>query len=342
MTLSSDLASGQKSKQVPYRALKLDNEAFVLNEYRPSGVVLQDPRNMHLEDIQKFLRHCYSRQAESGPGSAFRFALFVGPKRKPLLSNYPGTTNNPGIDLRQTTKNRHNKKDKGKQLEDAFEGLLRIDESEAASNTITEDPVAGPSNEHSRNMHESQPSSHVAGPSNDHSRNMPGSEASSLVRIGMGQMLELKEVGYEVFGPVNGPNEGQPEYEVPKAVLEALISSKQVVYPNQQQNAMRPDRHVWAPDSIDPELLGQDANNCPTTPPNNNADLDNNAEEIPNNAPQQRLGKRGQADLSPQMKRQTRTAKKKKKVTDDDLAALEAQKMVQSGSKRRSKPTQRK
>jgi hypothetical protein len=158
----------------------------------------------------------------------------------------------------------------------------------------------------------------------------------------MGQMLELKEVGYEVFGPVNGPNEGQPEYEVPKAVLEALISSKQVVYPNQQQNAMRPDRHVWAPDSIDPELLGQDANNCPTTPPNNNADLDNNAEEIPNNAPQQRLGKRGQADLSPQMKRQTRTAKKKKKVTDDDLAALEAQKMVQSGSKRRSKPTQRK
>jgi len=31
-----------------------------------------------------------------------------------------------------------------------------------------------------------------------------------------------------------------------------------------------------------------------------------------------------------------------KKVTDDDLAALEAQKMMQSGSKRRSKPTRRK
>ena len=33
-------------------------------------------------------------------------------------------------------------------------------------------------------------------------------------RIDMGQMMRLKEMGYEVAGPVNGPNEGLPQYEV--------------------------------------------------------------------------------------------------------------------------------
>jgi hypothetical protein len=47
----SDLASGQKLRQVPYRPIKKDTTSFVKNEYQPPGMILQDPRNMHLDDI---------------------------------------------------------------------------------------------------------------------------------------------------------------------------------------------------------------------------------------------------------------------------------------------------
>ena len=43
----------------------------------------------------------------------------------------------------------------------------------------------------------------------------------------MAQMLQLKDMGYEALGPINGPNEGLPEYQVPKAWVEDLISHEQ-------------------------------------------------------------------------------------------------------------------
>ena len=44
---------------------------------------------MHLELIKKILLHCYTRQIDSGPESAFRFAMIIGPKRKHIPSQYP-------------------------------------------------------------------------------------------------------------------------------------------------------------------------------------------------------------------------------------------------------------
>src|SRR6266496_683628 len=79
----------------------------------------------------------------------------------------------------------------------------------------------------------------------------------------------------------------------------------------------------------------------PTTHPNDNAGPAGDGQEIRNKTPKKRLGKRTQ-NLSPQTTHRTQTQSKKKKVTDDDLAALEAQNMMQSGSRQRSKPTQRK
>jgi len=37
-------------------------------------------------------------------------------------------------------------------------------------------------------------------------------------------MVMLRELGYEVCGPINGPNEGLPRYEVPKSWLRTLES----------------------------------------------------------------------------------------------------------------------
>jgi hypothetical protein len=82
----------------------------------------------------------------------------------------------------------------------------------------------------------------------------------------------------------------------------------------------------------------------PTTTPNNDAGSAENSNETRERTPKKGRGKRAQANanLSPQTVRQTRNAKKKKKITDDDLAAMEAQNMVQSGTRRRTKSTRRK
>lgn len=343
--------------------MRIDTSSFIAQEYLPDGVVLQDPRNMHLNDIRKFLRHCYSRQAESGPESAFRFSLYVGRKRKQLSADYPDTSN-------KERNRRKKKKGKGKQREDSLEGLIQIDQSEEPL-PVTEEQNTNP------------------GPSNIRLQTISGTR-NGLVRIDMGQMLKLKDMGYEALGPVNGPNEGYPEYEVPTAVLAML---KRAPHPSEPESAMR---HDTIPDSvIDPALLEQakqtgqsepSTSFRPTVLPNDAAESDIHLMEIfptrlrtgtttnatvaahpdyaeptthstrsvrpttPENenmtesgmmprTPKTRLGKRAQAQLSPPAVRETRGKNKKKKITDDDRAALEALHMVQSGSRRRTKVT---
>ena len=298
---------------------------------------------MHLDDIRTVLRHGYNRQAESGPESAFRFGMFVGPKKTRLRAKYPGTLINQETeleensnDVRKKKKGKKGKKGKGKQREDPLQGLLRIDETETVQN------------DNRQNLNPS-----AAGPSN-RSRNAPESSAlppNDMVRVGMAQMLQLKDMGYDVLGPVNGPNEGLPQYEVPKAWVD-LISQSELQHarmPNEPGHCPQPPMTEpnWteSQQDIDPVLLAHTTHEIPldhpTTPPNTNADSGADPERIRHKTPDKQLGKRSQANLSPQAMRQTQS-KKKKKVTGDDLAALEAQEMMQSGSRRRGKRTQRK
>jgi len=102
--------------------MKTNTEAFIPDEYRPTGIIFQDPRNMHLDDIRKVLQHCYNRQAESGPESAFRFGKIVGAKRKQVLANYPGSFNDQRNESDEIPANGRKKKGKGKQKEDQEQG----------------------------------------------------------------------------------------------------------------------------------------------------------------------------------------------------------------------------
>ena len=127
-----------------------------------------------------------------------------------------------------------------------------------------------------------------------------------LVRIDMGQMSQLKDMGYKVLGPVNGPNEGLPEYEVPKAWVEDLLSQRLLQcaltrLPNEHGHPDTPlielDRAATEPDSIDPALLDKDpsqisptnaiVNDCPTAPQDANADLAANPDHIHHKTPKQ-------------------------------------------------------
>ena len=320
---------------------------------------------MQLDDVRKVLRHCYGRQAESGPESAFRFALFIGPKRKRLFANYADPSNTqPGPSQSEQI---HRKKNKGKQREYPLKGLIPLDE------------LLEPTTDHIDTV---GPNANAAGPSNYHSLSWEtsdphtGAQQHDLVRIDMGQMLQLKDMGYEVMGPVNGPSEGYPEYEVPRAMLAALIAHSQTqsaLHPSAADIALGPSTSGSALIPIDPALLCQandtphhtstsheplpntgphvqspihsSTNNVrPTTPLNNDAESVDKANGTHERTPKKRLGKRAQANanLSPQTVRQTRSTKKKKKMTNDDLAAMEAQNMLQSGSRRRTKTTKRK
>jgi hypothetical protein len=367
-----------------------DTRSFIADEYRPPGIRFQDPRNMSLNDIRQVLQHCYGRQAESGPSLAFRFQLFVGARRKHLNAVYPDPTN-PGP--KNADKNRRQKKDKGKQREDVLEGLLRIDNSlepptanlvESLSQPKKTPNVGEPSKQRNQKAFDPQTS---------------GLNENDLVRIDMEQMLQLKNMGYEAVGPINGPNDGYPEYEVTTAIFQVLQSRVQTSPTrNEADLQMRYIEPEPAPNVIDPALLGQaeqhhqnedinpalvsqaeqpqqyndtspmlcdvppetvhptepprhgqtddpfhiscrtpevDGIDRPTTPPNAEAGPNHH-----NKTPQKQLGKRGQANFSPQSNRQQRGNQKKKKITDDDRAALEAQNMAQSGSRRR-KPTRR-
>ena len=372
--------------------MKADTSSFISNKYRPSGVILQDPRNMHLDDIRNVLQHCFSLQTEAGPELSFRFSVFIF-KKKRLFAEYPSDVVEPAeseanrhkkdkgkqredalqLGKAQTAdSNRRHKKGKEKQREDALEGLLRIDESEEPP-TLNDIEIAIPT---------------VAGPSNNRSANIPDKQTSvqspgnRLVRIDMGRMLQLRNMGYEVLGPLNGPNEGYPEYEVPQTVLDKVTSlapSQHAWNPRPIQYTEQLNEIVPSPTPIDPVLPsnGQETNQNqqifdntatiqtdevdvpvqtdgqnlplptgaevhPTPITIMHAESDVNSDIIQNKTPKKKLGKRTQANLSPQTVKQTRNTNKKKKITDDDLAALEAQKMMQSGSKRKSKPTRRK
>ena len=87
-------------------------------------------------------------------------------------------------------------KNKGKRRAiDQLEGLLTISQRQSPS---TSDPM-----------------SHIV----DNRSRVP-----DLVNIDLGQAIKLKEMGYEVHGPINGPNEGFPKYEVPRSWLKKLDS----------------------------------------------------------------------------------------------------------------------
>jgi hypothetical protein len=304
---------------------------------------------MGLNHVQEALQHCYRRQAESGPRSSFRFSLFVGPQRKPISAIYP----DPSDAGPAQSDNPPKKKDKGKQREDPLQGLLRIDESVEPPIPDPAEPVtqqsrtptaAGPAHQRNPTQKPSEPQTSAALHEND------------LVRINMGQMLQLKDKGYEAVGPVNGPNEGYPEYEVPKAMLQVLESRSQTSpSPGQVQREMHTTETEPAPNMIDPALLPSDmlpvSSVCLTAPPNEgqtndpsssergsllppevgsivrpitppNADASSAHDPNCNKTPTKRLGKRANC--------------KKKKLTDDDRAAMKAQSMVQSGSRPRT------
>jgi hypothetical protein len=167
---------------------------------------------MQREQILLVLRHWYTRQSESGPESAFRFRLVAGPHQKPQFAEYPVAAAPTMAEKRPAQR----KNNKGKQ--NALSQLDRILPSSSRHSPDSAAPEAGPNPNPSP---EPGPSTSCARPATARPSHPPILEPD-VVRVNLGQVNRLREMGYQVHGPVNGPNEGLPEYLVPHSWLDIL------------------------------------------------------------------------------------------------------------------------
>ena len=290
---------------------------------------------MQLNDIRKIVRHCYTRETELTPESAFRFNVILGAKKTHVPAKYPAISQNQEADSDGETVARRRRKGKERQQEDlpALDGLLQIDRGNR-----TPSPEAGPSNRH------------------------------NMVRIGMNDMLKLRRLGYEVVGPVNGPNEGPPEYVVPERWMDDLKSqapSQPSPIPTEARLSPidLPTRTIAQPQVVDPSLFEENPTNeqpnnslqqsVPDPEQSDTRDTVSQSDTVERpttsiifapeperpKTPESRLLKRSRAARSPQTPRQTRSMSKKNKQSHDDV--LPNAMPQDSGKKGKRRPTRR-
>jgi len=150
-----------------------------------------------------------------------------------------------------------------------------------------------------------------------------------MVRFDLGQASRLIQMGYQLHGPGNGPNEGWPDYEVLRTLFDKLNSQATAsVNPTPTPSGSRPyprPRPKHKPsqlqitnaipeENIDPLLLHLDTN------PNPNP----NPLTIHNPIVPSLLGKQNQTIKSPPNRPTTRSTCRKV-ITADDCAMQEAQ-----------------
>ena len=291
----SDLASGFKWHHVPLNVIRHDINTFILSECLPPNIEINDPRNMSRESIQWILQHWYTRQENARAESAFRFLCYIGRGQRTFSALYPT----------EESKNAKGSKGKERQVE-ILAGLLPMED-----------------------LPDKNPSWHDATASCNEGRN--GDDI--MVRIDMGQMKMLKVRGINVLGPVNGPNEGFPQYEVRKSALQFLLpdddnpgssSLPRPIYSNptaaepSQSDSARPQTTAFTHDLVEDGAVPESA--------------------PPPLTPKKRLGKRTQIQQTPLAQHVTRNATKRKKIGDDECAAMEAKEFITTATRPRRKP----
>ena len=363
LTRALDLTTGKKTKRVPFGALWENPDQLIEDIYIPPGCVIKDPRNMHRQDILSILRHWYKKQEESGPESALRFKQVIGHRRKYIDAVYPTVSQ-----LKSTSEERSKSKEKKKQTAvirnslvtdspDAGQSPTRTindpadvlsmtpnamtgcpitpiipdaDQSPFAAMTGLDDilPIGLITNEPDLPaLLSAEETLAASAPAQVDSTYRDG-----LVRINMGQMQQLKNMEFDVFGPSNGPNEGLPEYHVPRSWLQHLpladsapMPSKRISpYPPQVQATHGPT-YSDPTFVIDPALLNLESTSGTRNPegfPERHRDDDG-----PND--------HSNLKLAPDSERMTQGIQRRKVVTDDDLAMKEAQQFIATGKRMR-------
>lgn len=168
-------------------------------------------------------------------------------------------------------------------------------------------------------------------------------QSDDFISIGMGDMVKLNQMGCDqIIGPINGPNEGLPEYQVRRSwfnQLQAGAGNHSIPspvanrYPRPRPIVAQTRTQQAIPEPvIDPFLVGgvQEDNIDLVVPVERVS-----TPELATPAVASTLGKRNTVNHSPIKRPVTRGSKQRKVMTSDEIARLEAKKYMTEGKRNR-------
>jgi len=268
-----ELASGAKKEHIPYAHLMANTKDFVESKYLPGGWKFKDPRNMTKEEILAFFRHVQQREEMHGARDAFRFCKYRMNKQM-VGAEYGVDTNVEAA--RQKALRAKAARDAKKRKNENSGNVESGHGSNLAAQRPDDRPIGnddldgllpfetgsgtGDASSHSTNVNRSntrlvtQPQ--LMDPNIDPRLQHPLSEADPqaesgvldipvmhMIRVNGAEMTELiRKHGHQPIPPANGPNEGQPEYEVPAAAA-ALLKRTPHVGKQRQTDEEDPDEN---------------------------------------------------------------------------------------------------
>lgn len=229
-----ELASGGRKRHVPFSMLEADTHAFVAAKYLPARMTLKDPRNMTKGQILTFLAHVDEREKRYGLQDGFRFHCYYnGTDMVP--AEYPINVDEAaeqaaGVKAQKARASKKSRKgkEKGKEKEVAPPNQSDTQSRQTYAgghNTIT----AGHNSRHSDaagiiSDSNIDPSLLAAGPVPPQSSDDEDAPQSSTRRIGDAEMAVLVKLGHPPVVPINGPQDGLPQYEVTSAAYQLYVS----------------------------------------------------------------------------------------------------------------------
>jgi hypothetical protein len=236
----SELASASNKSRVPYADLSERTSLLVDSKYLPSGLdfKFKDPRNMTKDAIGSFFSHALGRQETFGPKEAFRFKGYVDREGEIQDALYPGADAEPNDEQEVRFSKKGSKKNEKKGKGKATAKNIQPNEELGSHNPQSGVPWNGL-------FQICQVSEEAVPPDGDAADSGPSVDSSmqDFVSISHNDMTLLIAQGYPPQAPVNRPNEGMPEYIVPRS---EWLKIKQVPKP-------RP--RPIPPCQIDPALL---------------------------------------------------------------------------------------
>ena len=229
--ISTELACGRN--HVPMNALATNTTDFVSAEYLPNAITICDPRNMRKEDIQSFFGHIKQRQDQYGAENAFRFRKALGRDQEHLEINYPDPVplhhDHGQQSPRKLPKKRGKGKAKGPTLTPGTmpSGISAPDTP--APNTPAPDTPA-PDTPAPDTPAPGTSAPHISAPGTSAQPSTPAEFDVPMTIIGQAAMMTLVAKGHPPVLPLNGPNDGDPQYAVP--VLALPLPSNDAEQPN--------------------------------------------------------------------------------------------------------------
>ena len=192
------LASGRAAAATPYNTIAKDTPAFIPASYLPKGFKFRDPHNMRKDEILEFWNHIQKRQVDIGITDAFRFSHYSkGNDRCPAIYSNADALESPA---EGTSSAPTGKTARGKQ------------HGRHIQHTSTSAPShqPAPSSPRRTDLHEP-----TAPPVTDVIPAVVPGISTTGTMIDQSQKNTLLSIGIDVGPPINGPNDGPPQYMIP-------------------------------------------------------------------------------------------------------------------------------